>query len=324
MRQTVPYREAFSDSDLLAHVMAGETWLPQRILSMAAMGEQLTGEERVIFTKFTGREHEPGRVVSEYCRVSGRRTGKTVEMAALATYLGACCDYSDVLIPGEVGTLLVLAQDQKVASAILSYVEENLQRSPILRQRLVRRTQDAIELNNGVRIEVRPASTTKLRGPTYIAIICDELAFWFTDENYVHPDIEVLAAARPGLLTTHGPVIMASSPHARKGVLWETFNKHYGPSGSPAVLVAKGTTVEFNSTIPQEKIDRELERDPVRNTSEYLAVFRSDLESYVLKEVVDSCVQPGVHEIPPSPEAIGEKVLQQLVICFVAHRQRPL
>ena len=83
---------------------------------------------------------------------------------------------------------------------------------------------------------------------------------------------------------------MASSPYAKMGVLWETFKRHYGPDGSPSVLVAKGGTRDFNATIPQSEIDRELERDRARNTAELLAEFRNDLESYVSYEVVQSCI----------------------------------
>jgi hypothetical protein len=59
------------------------------------------------------------------------------------------------------------------------------------------------------------ASSKKLRGPTYTAIIRDELAHWLVDEYYENPDVEVLGAARPGLMTTHGPVLMMSSPWAK-------------------------------------------------------------------------------------------------------------
>ena len=115
-----------------------------------------------------------------------------------------------------------------------------------------------------------------------------------------NPDVEVLAAARPGLLTTRGMLITASSPYAKRGVLWDTFRKHYGPDGSPSVLVAKGTTSAFNPTIPAEEIERELERDPVRNTAEYLAEFRDDVTSFVNSEVVRQCTI-GVTARPPSP-----------------------
>ena len=176
-----------------------------------------------------------------------------------------------MLARGETGVLLCVAQDQKIAKLLLDRVEANLQDSPILHQLIKGRTQDSIELTNNINIEVRPASFRKLRGPTYITIIADELAFWFTSAHYAHPDVEVLAAARPGLLTTRGGLVMASSPYAKMGVLWDTFKRHYGPRRCPSVLVAKGTTRDFNQTIPQSEIDRELERDRARNTAELLA-----------------------------------------------------
>ena len=296
MKPKISLREFLSDPELGGHVMVGDTWRPQRILSIAAMGETLTEPERVTFKQFTGRDREPGRAVREFHTIGGRRTGKTVTKAMNATYLASCCDYSDVLIRGETGVCLCLAQDQRVATQLLNFVESNLNGSPILRQLIVSRTQDAIELSNNIRIEVRPASFRKLRGPTYIAIICDELAFWFTDEGYVNPDIEIIAAARPGLMTTHGPLLTASSPYAKRGVLWDTYKRHYGPNGTPAVLVAKGTTREFNPTIAQEEIDAELERDPIKNRAEYLAEFRSDIEGFVSIDAVQACVAPAVFE----------------------------
>ena len=86
---------------------------------------------------------------------------------------------------------------------------------------------------HGITLEVRPASFRKLRGPTYVAVIADELAFWYVDAAYANPDVEILNAVEPGLATTGGPLILASSPHARRGVLWEVFKRHHG-AGSGA------------------------------------------------------------------------------------------
>jgi hypothetical protein len=290
MKPTTTLRDALSDPALLAHVLRGPSWLPWRILLIASMGESLTDDERPIFTKLTGRAREPLQRVNELEAVTGRRGGKTSAMAAGATYIAACCDHGDALARGETGVLLCVAQDTRVAKKLLDFIEANLQDSEILRQLIKGRTQDTLELTNGINIEVRPASFRKLRGPTYVGVIADELAFWFVDSSYANPDVEVLAAARPGLLTTGGPLIMASSPYAKQGVLWDVYRKHYGPDGAPAVLVAKGTTRDFNETIPQREIDRELERDRARNTAELLAEFRSDLESFVSIEVVESCI----------------------------------
>jgi hypothetical protein len=274
-----------------------------RTLLIAAMGERLTASERGTFTAFTGRQHEPLKRVSQFAVIAGRRGGKTQAVAALGTYLSAVCDYRGVLAPGETGVLLALAQDQRIAKKILDFVESNLRRSKILRQRFVGRTQDAIELNNGVRIEVRPASFRKLRGPTYIGVIADELAFWHIETHeghYVDPDVEVLAAARPGLLTTHGPLILASSPYSKRGALWDLFSRHYGPDGAPNILIARGGTRDFNPTISKAEIDALLAEDPVRNASEYLAQFRGDVESFISLDAVEACVG-SYFELAPSP-----------------------
>jgi hypothetical protein len=195
--------------------------------------------------------------------------------------------------------VLCVAQDTKVAKMLIDRCEAFLRASAILAQLIKSRSDDALELTNGIGIEARPASFRKLRGPTYVAIIADELAYWFTESNYANPDVEVIAAARPGLLTTGGPLICASSPYAKRGVLWDTLRRHYGPDGLPRVLVAKGSTRTFNETISQEEIDRELARDRARNTAELMAEFRGDLESYVSLEVVERCIG-DYFELPPS------------------------
>ena len=82
--------------------------------------------------------------------------------------------------------------------------------SPILRQLIANRNADTLELTNGITIEVRSASFRRLRGPTYIAVIADEAAFWFSDEFSANADTEILNAVRPGLATTRGPLIIAA------------------------------------------------------------------------------------------------------------------
>src|ERR1019366_2521690 len=303
MKPTVTLRDALNDPQLLGHALQGESFFAWRVLLIAAMGEPLINDdERAIFKKFTGREREPLQRVSELAIVGGRRSGKSRALATLAAYIGGLCNYKDVLVPGETGVLLCLAQSQQIAKQLLNYCEADFDASPILSQLVVNRTADTIELKGNIKIEVRPASMKKLRGPTYIGILLDELAFFYVEEHFANPDSEIIAACSPGLLTTRGMTIMASSPYARRGVLWDTYHKHYGPDGAASVLVAKGTTRDFNSTVPQEEIDRLLEKDPARNRAEYLAEFRTDLETFVVAEIVAACVtQPGLRVRPPQP-----------------------
>ncbi len=95
-----------------------------------------------------------------------------------------------------------------------------------------------------------------------------------------------------------GLLMVASSPYARKGVLWDAYRKHYGKDGDPA-LVWKAPTRTMNPTISQAFIDSETERDPASSAAEYGAEFRSDLEAFVAREVVEACIARGVYERPP-------------------------
>ena len=132
---------------------------------------------------------------------------------------------------------------------------------------------------------MRAATLRGVRGFTCIAVLADEVAFWRSDES-ANPDEEILGALRPTLLTTKGPLIALSSPYARKGALWETYRKHFCPEGDPSILVCQGTSRDFNPQLSQATIDAAIARDPEKNRAEYLAQFRTDVESLLTQEAV--------------------------------------
>jgi hypothetical protein len=295
----VSLREALADPNLLGHALQGDSWQSWRALLFAALGEPLSDDERVIFKQLTGREREPGERVNELAVVAGRRAGKSRALATLAAYLTALHDYRAVLARGEKGVALIVAQNQRSARIVLDYCEALFADSPMLRSLVVGRSDTCLELRHDLVLEVRWASFRALRGPSYLAVLADELAYWWPEDGgYANPDVEVLNAARPGLLTTGGMLVLASSPYGRRGALFDVYRKHYGPTGAPLVLVAKGGTRAFNSTISQQDVERELERDPARATAEFLGEFRSDIETFVALHVVADAVGDYVELAP--------------------------
>ena len=188
-----------SDSNLLGTVLAGESWRAWRVLLLAAMGEALDDDERALFKQLTGRDREPGIQVEEFVGVIGRRGGKSRAISVLATYIAGLGEHP-ALAPGERGILLVIASDQKQADIVLDYVEANFRGSRILNQLVEARTARELRLTNRIDVEVRAADFRRLRGPTYVAVIADEVAFWL-NENSANPDSEILNAIRPGLAT---------------------------------------------------------------------------------------------------------------------------
>jgi hypothetical protein len=180
---------------------------------------------------------------------------------------------------------------------IFRYIRALLNDVPMLRRMVERETADAFDLSNRVSIEIAVASFRSTRGYTIVAALCDELAFWPTDDS-ANPDYEVLGALRPGMVTIPNALLLcASSPYARKGALYDAYRRHYGKSDSP-VLVWKAATRVMNPTVPQSVIDAALEADPSAAAAEYGAEFRTDVETYISRETVDAAVVPARHELP--------------------------
>lgn len=298
MTPRVTMREALVDPDLLGGAIPGESWAVWRALLIAAMGEALTEDERVLFTEVTGRAHEPLTPVDEWWNVVGRRGGKTRAAGVLAAYVATLCDHSAVLAPGERGVIPILAASVTQASRAFNHVLGIIEHSPGLCDLIESKTADTIRLSTSVDIEIQPANFRTVRGVTAVAAIADEVAFWMI-EGSANPDSEVLDALRPSLDTTGGPLMVISSPFAKRGELYATYRRDYGAAGDPAVLVAKGPSKTFNPTLKQSRIDRAYRRDPVKARAEYGADFRNDLEAFVTLETVEACVSAGILEREP-------------------------
>jgi hypothetical protein len=302
MKPRITMREALAHPDLFGEILSGASWFGWSVLLIAAAGEELISDEREEFKRLTGRESEPGRLCRELIVAAGRRAGKTEAMIVFAIWIAALCDHRGSLVPGETGTVLIVSQTQHWSREILTRIEGammhgNPQRN-LLASMIVRRTADTIDLKNGIRIEVRPASYRTLRGPTYIAVIADEIAFWYTSVDYVNPDREIISAIRPGLLTTNGVLCMVSSVYAKTGVLYDSYKRYFGPAGPGDILVAHGTSRDFNPSLPQAEIDLALERDPLANRAEYLSEWRTDTSGFIPREIVEACVG-DYYELPP-------------------------
>ena len=290
MKPKVSMRKALLDPKVLGRALQGPSWFGWRVLLIAAAGEKLTSKERVEFKRLTGRERESGKPCRELVCIFGRRAGKTLALATFDCWIAACCDHRDVLARGETGVALLISRDQRAAKIALDYIDGILRGSPVLSSLIINRTADTIELSNKISVEVRPCNRVSVRGPTYVSITADEVAHWFTSADFANPDVEILGSAKPGLLTTAGPLLMASSVYSKAGVLYENFRKHFGPDGAADILVGYGTSRDLNPSLPQADIDRELEADPVRNRAEYLSEWRDDCEGFIPRDAVELCV----------------------------------
>jgi hypothetical protein len=252
-RPRISMREALADPMIFGGITSGSSWYSWRVVLIAAAGEELTDDERAEFKRLTHRDREPGQMCSELIVIAGRRGGKSTAMCVYAIWVACLCDHRSVLAPGELGIVLMVSRDQRVSRMLIHRIAEMMMLSEPLGSMVVNRTQDTVELSNHVRIELRPASYINLRGPTYLCILADEVAFWFTSTDFANPDTEILAAAKPGLLTSAGPLVMISSAYSQTGVLYDSWRQYFGPSGPPDIIVAYGTSRDFNPSLDRSR-----------------------------------------------------------------------
>jgi hypothetical protein len=272
------------------------SWGPWRAFLSVLFG--LPEDQVDLIRRCTGRAEVPAGGFNEAWLICGRRAGKSFMLALIACYLAVFRDWRPYLAPGEVGTIKIVAVDRKQAKVIHRYCRALLTRVPAFHELIERETDDEIVLSNAVTIEIQSANFRSVRGFTLIAGLFDELAYLRSDENSANPDSEILNSARPAMATVPGAMLLcASSPYARRGELWNAYKQWYGDDQAP-VLVWHAPTRTMNPTVPQRIIDKALEEDPARGAAEYLAEFRSDIDTFVNRDTVEAAVIPGRRELP--------------------------
>jgi hypothetical protein len=296
MTALVSITSALEHPALFGQWFGGPSWSTWRAVLKAAFAEPMTDEEVTAFRSVADRD-PPAEKVKELWVVAGRRGGKDSAASLIATHAAALCDYSAILRPGERATVLCLATDRDQAKIVFGYIKGYFAESLDLAAMVTRETADTLELNNGSEIIVTSNDFRSVRGRTITCCIFDEVAFW-RSEYSASPDFEVYRAITPAQATVPGAILIGiSSPYKRSGLLFDRWRRHYGKNGS--VLVVKAASRVLNSTLPQSIVDAAMEADADAAAAEWMAEFRNDLSDFISREVVERCIDPGVHERPP-------------------------
>lgn len=285
--------QAMQDPHLFGDTFGDDSHSAWRALLGGFYGLPLDDSATDTFRTLTGRTEAPTEAHDELWLAVGRRGGKSHAAALIGVYEAAFKDHRDKLAPGEVATVMLIAGDRQQARTLLRYVRGMFDH-PMLKPLVRRDTADGLELVNRSAIEVHTASHRAVRGYTLSCVICDEIAFWYSDG--ASPDAEVIAALRPALATLGGKLIAISSPYARRGVLWTTYKAHFAKAGR--VLVAQAPSCTMNPTLPQRVVDDALRDDAARASAEYLAQFRSDIEAFLTVDQVEAAQRSGPLELP--------------------------
>jgi hypothetical protein len=290
--------ECLDDPALFARHFRGNTWEPWRTVLKALFALPMDEAELALYRIHTGRTETPTVPFKEAALVVGRRGGKSRILALIAVFLATFRSYEEYLAPGEVATIAVIAADRKQARSIFRFTIGLLRAVPMLSAMIDDDSAEAIALNNRVLIEIHTASFRVTRSYSFAAVLADETAFW-RDENSANPDVEIFRALRPGMASIPGAILMnASSPYRRAGLLWTTFQRHYGRDDA-RVLVWKADTATMNPGVDPAIVAEAYEDDPEAAASEFGAEFRTDIADFVSRTIVEACIESGCHERPP-------------------------
>jgi hypothetical protein len=291
--------EATQDQHLFAPLFRDPaTWQAWVVWLKAVFALPMTTEEVELYKRCTGRTIPPDQESTEVYTVCGRRSGKSFIASLTAVYLACFRDYMPYLSPGERAVVWLLARDRSQAGVVFRYISGLFRVSPLLEQMIEKEGAEVLDLVNRVSILVGTSSYRSVRGFTVAAALCDEIAFWQVEG--INPDREVIGALRPATATIPGAKLFClSSPYARGGILYEAHKAYFGKDHAP-VLVWQAPTSVMNPTIPSTLIANEMERDPVAARAEWGAEFREDIEAAFPLEIIDVCVIPGRHELPPA------------------------
>jgi hypothetical protein len=210
--------------------------------------------------------------------VCGARSGKSYVLIGLRLLWGALVRDLSVLAPGERGVALIVAPDLRLGRQALSYIKGAVESKPELKALVQSENADAITLLRPdaklVSIEALPATRggSALRGRSLTDAALDETAF-FRDDSHTVNDVELFKAVTPRVVRG-GQVIVASTPWAKVGLLWDLFTANYGKHAF--AIAAHAPTIKMRDTEETRGIiDRERQRDPDNARREYDAEFMS-------------------------------------------------
>lgn len=283
-----PLSDCMLDPKFFGKTFAGPTFANWRAVAKALDGMPLSRAELALYRELTGRDVAPTAPFTEAYLIKPRRAGGTLFAAALGLH-AALMDYRKRLGPGEMATVALIAADRRQARQLMNYVKGVIADSPVISPEVSGETQETVSFRHRTQLEVHTTSFRSTRGYSYACVICDEMAYW-RDEFSANPDIELIRAVRPGLANLGGRLLGLSSPHARRGHLFDMYQRYFGKDGSD-VLVIKAQHSQLNPTIDPKIIERAMAEDPEAARAEWFGEFRGDVSQWLADELIDAALE---------------------------------
>jgi hypothetical protein len=285
--------------------LTGESWAVWRVVAKVLDGTPLDDAEMALYTELTGRTTLPKNLRTLW-GIIGRRGGKSHFASVVAVH--AASKRYPRLAAGEKARVVLLGKDREQGNVLYDFVAGMFDSDPELSRLVVSRTKSATKtemlLAHNVLIQVLTSNFRSVRSYSVACAVCDEVSFWWSDEQAANPAKAVLQALRPTLATLRGRLLCVTSPFARDGVTYEVYRKHFANDESNDTLVLNSPTRRTNPTIDESEIRVDEAEDPESASAEWGGQFRADRETYVRMEALDAVTAVGITERPPQPGVV--------------------
>jgi hypothetical protein len=126
----------------------------------------------------------------------------------------------------------------------------------------------------------------------------DESAWFRESKDFVVNLPDLLEAVRPTLITTRGKLIMLSSPGAKEGPVYDTWQAR---NENPDIFCFKAPSAVLNPTISSAALAKERKHGEAYFQREFLAQFTDALNPFLPCAAIDAAVARGKMEFQPEP-----------------------
>lgn len=277
------------------------TWAPWMTALRCLYGLPVKQSRSGIVLECTGRELDsmPSNGFRTALFLTGRRSGKSRIASLIGAHEAVLAGHQAKLAPGEQGVVAICAPTKHQGRIVKDYLEA-IFRTNVLQAEVISQTKSSFQLRNNTRIEILAGDFRTIRGYTLLAAIIDEVAFFgLDDDSKIKSDTELIRAIKPSLATVGGKLIAISSPFARRGWTFKTFDRYFkNPHGK--VLVWNCPSRTMNRTLPQAEVDEAMAEDRQAALAEYYGQFRDDVAEFIPLSVIESLVVAGRQELLPS------------------------
>lgn len=189
---------------------------------------------------------------------AGRQVGKSLMMAARVIWFVA-------MNPDT--TALIISRTHRQSLVTFDKILRFISKSDLLKGSVVRKTRTIIQFSNDSQIVALPCGRTgdSLRAYTAHFVLIDEAAFV--------PEDVIVNVALPMLITTHGTLVMVSTPADKEHYFYRAFHSNHWSK-------YHFTTLDNPTVTPEEIQEAREEAGEMKFRQEYLAEFVDDDKTY--------------------------------------------